>query len=208
MGEIRKAMILAAGLGQRARPMSLIRPKPLFPVLNVPSIARIMEMLRASGVEEIIINLHHLAPLASYYLTALDGFRTITLEEPEILGTGGGVHNAREHLTEPFFLINSDIYFEMDLRAAARDHFDANAAATLVMHDFPRFNQTSVHHDGLIKGFRLTDAPPDSRLLAFSGVHVIDPVIFSFMEPGPGDIITVYKKNDIPGPEGQGSPAA
>ncbi len=198
MSDIGTAMVLAAGFGQRARPLSFVRPKPLFPVLNVPLIDRILRRLRAVGVERVVVNTHHLAEAVVAYLESLDMNLDIhTITESEILGTGGGLKNAEGFLNqEPFYVVNADVYSDIDLLKAGEMHSAHRAMATLVMHDYPLFNQVAVDNDNRVVGFR-GDRPGESgdsiRILAFTGVHVVDPGIFKYIPTGPGDIIDVYQ---------------
>lgn len=200
MKSISKAMVLAAGFGLRARPLTLVRPKPLFPCLTRPLIGHVLEDLARIGVEEVVVNVHHLADQVEAFLAEPPaGLKLKVLREPEILGVGGGLKNAEKLLDSgTFILINSDIYTEIDLKALVRAHFESRAWATLALHDYPKFNQVAVGLDGKIKGFRGSEKPEPGqgglRKLAFTGVHVIDPDIFDLLPPGPGDIIPWYQK--------------
>ena len=195
---LRKAMILAAGFGNRARPMSLVRPKPLFPVLNRPMIAHTLDRLAAAGVEDVVVNTHHLGRAVSDYLSGA-AFRPVihVIHEEVILGTGGGVKNAGPLLDEPFILINSDIVTDIDLSVPVADFERHEPLAVLVLHDDPRFNQVAVDRAGMIRGFRgrLADGvgPGDVATLAFTGIHIVDPRVLSWIPEGPGDIIDVYQ---------------
>lgn len=195
---IKKAMILAAGFGMRARPLTLVRPKPLFPVMNRPLISYTIDRLRRANVTDVVVNTHHLAEKVESFLDGVDNgmsIRTIR-EEDEILGTGGGVKNAEKLIgDEPFLLLNSDIMTECDLLSAVEAHYRARPAATLVMHDYPEFNQAAVDMEGRILGFRGRTVGPEKRYrtLAFTGIHVISPEVFRFIPQGPGDIISVYQ---------------
>ena len=188
-------MILAAGFGERARPLSLVRPKPLFPVLNRPSIEYALDLLIRAGVTDAAVNAHHLSDLLSGFLADRDNLPRIRVfREDRILGTGGGVGHAASFLGGgPFFLINSDIIAGIDLAAVAADHDDHGALVTLVLHDFPLFNQVAVDTGGFIAGFRENPAGSNLRRLAFTGIHVIEPEVLSAIPDGPGDIITVYQ---------------
>jgi mannose-1-phosphate guanylyltransferase len=198
MSYIDTAMVLAAGFGQRARPLSFVRPKPLFPVLNIPLIDRILGRLKTVGVKKVVVNTHHLADTVTVHLHNFDTDLNIhTLMEPEILGTGGGIKNAEAFLSEkPFYVVNSDVYSDIDFIAAAKTHFACRALATLVMHDYPLFNQVAVANHNQVVGFR-NNRPDESggpaRTLAFTGVHVLNPGIFKYIPSGPGDIIDVYQ---------------
>ncbi|MEW6265291.1 MAG: NDP-sugar synthase [Thermodesulfobacteriota bacterium] len=200
---IEQAMILAAGQGVRAVPLSLVRPKPLFPLLNQPLIGHVLDLLAHHGITEVAINLHHLADKLEAYLARLETpVKIRTLREPEILGTGGGVKNAEAFLKDgPFILINSDVKIDLDLSQVVRDHMAHRPMATLVLHDYPRFNQVAVDPAGWIVGFRgkmsgalATGRSLAWRRLAFTGVHVVEPEVLSWLPPGRSDIIAAYQR--------------
>jgi mannose-1-phosphate guanylyltransferase len=188
------AMILAAGFGRRVEPLSLVRPKPLFPVLNRPIIARTLDRLAEIGVKKAVVNTHHLADrVAEYLATGRFDLQVITVFEPTILGTGGGVKNAAAHLGDkPFFLINADIVFDLDLAAAAEAHLAKRPTATLVLHDDARFNQVAVDGSMRIRGFR-TGGGEGLDVLAFTGVHILEPETILALSDGFHDIIPVYQ---------------
>ena len=199
MNGIIKAMILAAGYGTRARPLSYVRPKPLFPVLNKPLIQYAIDRLEAAGVEEAVVNAHHLADRLVDDLTgAVSNLTLFTLREDIILGTGGGIRNAEPFLVDgPFAVINSDIYTDIDLAPVFERHLQSGALATLVLHDHERFNMVGLEGDGetggRIIGFRNRHGTAP-RVLAFTGIHVIDPALLARIPEGPGDIIAVYQQ--------------
>ncbi|MEW5724190.1 MAG: sugar phosphate nucleotidyltransferase [Thermodesulfobacteriota bacterium] len=198
-GAVTKAFVLAAGFGLRARPLSLVRPKPLFPVLGRPLISHTLENLGRAGVGEVVVNAHHLAGRLVDYLTGAHHGPVIEiLREDPILGTGGGIRNATPFLgAAPFFVVNGDIFTDLDLTAAAAEHFENGPLATLALHDHPRFNQVAVDEAGYIAGFRgrlRPGADPRSmRYMAFTGVHVVSPELIGSIPEGPGDIIPVYQ---------------
>ena len=173
-----KAMLLAAGLGTRLRPYTLYRPKPLFPVLNTPLLKLSLDRLRKAGFETVIVNGFH---LKDQIKAALHNERGVILqEEDKVLGTGGGLRMALPHLgSEPILVVNGDIYHTIDYQQVYRHHSDSGAAVTLVMHDFPRFNNVGVDANNQITGFAATEAQPGkfSSTLAFTGIHVVDPAV-------------------------------
>ncbi|MBT6119241.1 MAG: NTP transferase domain-containing protein, partial [Rhodospirillaceae bacterium] len=107
---IRRAMVLAAGHGRRMRPITDSLPKPLVAVAGRAMIDRILDRLAAAGVEEAVVNAHHLAPVLLRHLEVRSGPPAIHVSpEEELLDTGGGVAQALPLLgPEPFFLANSD----------------------------------------------------------------------------------------------------
>ena len=197
---MKQAMILAAGFGLRARPLTRIRHKALLPVLNRPLLAYNLDLLRPLGVQEVLINTHHLAEQVEAALPGLaDGLSLLPLREAEIQGTGGALKNAAGHLyQDPVVVLNGVILTRLDLSAVVREHRARGALVTLVLHDLERFNVVSVDQHGLIRGFRqdhLRPRPGETRrMLAFTGVHVISLALLDHLPEGPSDIIETYLK--------------
>ena len=175
-----KAMILAAGLGTRLRPLTSNRPKALVPVANKPVIEKVMEYLTNHGVTNIVVNAHHhhdqiVKHLKNARLRAEIEVRV----EPKILGTGGGIKNTEDFWShEPFFVINSDILTDIDLAAAYRAHKKGGNLVTLVLHDHEPFNQIRID-DRL----NITDIATENRTgrLAFTGIHIMEPELLSYI---------------------------
>lgn len=178
------AMILAAGLGTRLQPYSLLRPKPLFPVLDRQLLLLTIARLRQAGAGAIVINTHH---LGKQIHSLLAGERGIILQpEEEILGTGGGLRRALKHFDkQPVLVANSDIYHNIDLAEAYRCHLLSGCAATMVVHDCPRFNDVAVAAASRIIGFGGSADPAEKHgdRLAFTGIHVINPEILQQILP-------------------------
>lgn len=189
-------MTLAAGLGTRLRPYSLLRPKPLFPVLGTPILCHILDQLRHAGAGPIIVNTHH---LQDQIVTALQDEADVVLQrEEEILGTGGGLRLASSRFgSEPVLVVNGDIYHTIDLRWVYKQHCAADSIATLVLHDCPRFNNVIVADDGRVLGFGdacHSTAGPEKKL-AFTGIHVINPDLLSVIPPDAAyNIIDCYRE--------------
>ncbi len=169
-----KAMILAAGFGTRLRPYSQLRPKPLFPILNLPLLGLTIAQLRAAGFTEILVNTHYLAPAIIDFLRHE---KDVTIQrEPQILGTGGGLRRALSWFgSEPVLVINGDIVCDLNLRSLYDLHCASGAAASLVVHDLPRFNNVWVDDSGNITGFGEDRATRPGTALAFTGIHIITP---------------------------------
>lgn len=177
-----KAMILAAGLGTRLRPYSLLRPKPLFPVCNVPLLLHTVDALKKAGFRSIVVNCHH---LAEQIIEALAGMDAIILQhEKQILGTGGGLRKAVPHFdNKPVLVINGDIFCDIDLADVYRKHCeDDDHEVTMVMHNYPRFNKVVVE-EMRVTGFDLPSGEASSRLLAFTGIHVVNPGVLKSIPP-------------------------
>ena len=191
-----KAMILAAGLGTRLLPFTLKRPKPLFPILNRPLLHLTISRIRNSGFSEIIVNAHHLRQQIKE--TLQHEANCILQEEDKILGTGGGLRMALSHFNqEPVLIVNGDIYHTVDYQDVYRNHCESKADVTLVLHDYPRFNDVSVNDRLMITGFNGSneEGKNQKRILAFTGIHVIKPDILRIMPPDtPFCIIECYRK--------------
>jgi NDP-sugar pyrophosphorylase family protein len=196
-----KAMILAAGYGERLWPLTADRGKPALPVLGKPLVGYVAEYLSNNGVTEAIVNLHH-AP-ESVREALGDGSRFgLHLEyvfEPVILGTSGGLDNAREHFAdETFIVVNGKIITDIDLRAALQTHREKNALATLVLMrntNRERFSMVETK-DGLIDRFAGMPNEAVEAPLMFTGIHILEPRIFDYIPRGvfSDSVIDVYPK--------------
>ena len=190
-----KAMILAAGLGTRLRPLTEMKPKALMPVANRPILARNAEYLISHGITEIVVNAHHHARQVVDYLKdgASFGIHIEVKVEPEILGTGGGIKNAEDFWDEePFCVINSDILTDIDLNAVYQVHQTSGSLVTLVLHDCEPYNQILVDEQWNIRDIAKANMP---GRYAFTGIHVIDPEVLSHIPQGIfSDIIGCYRQ--------------
>ncbi|HEY6085824.1 MAG TPA: nucleotidyltransferase family protein, partial [Nitrospira sp.] len=131
-----KAMILAAGLGTRLRPLTNTMPKPLLPVAGTPLIVWNLLLLKRHGFRDVIVNLHHLGPMIEQAVGngAKYGLRIWYSQEPVILGTGGGIKQAEPNFSgEPVLILNGDTLVEIDLEALCAFHEQHRAMATLVL---------------------------------------------------------------------------
>jgi len=205
-----KAMILAAGLGTRLRPLTDDRPKALVPVAGRTLLEIALARLRACGVNEVIVNTHHHAQMMADYLKANGNFgmRIEISQEDELLDTGGGLKKAahffldssgNEH--EPFLLHNVDVVSNIDLGRMVQFHTEQNALATLAVQSrktsryllFDEQGQLSGRRAGLDGAVELARPARDLQALAFTGIHVLSPQIFAKMaEEGAFSIIAAY----------------
>ena len=189
-----KSMILAAGFGTRLRPLTDKRPKALMPVANRPILAWAVDYLRNYGSTDIIINAHHHHEQVVAYVRRrhFHGVKIEVKVEPEILGNGGGIKNVEGFFgREPFVVMNVDILTDIDLQAAFRDHTNSGARVTLVLHDCAPYNQIRVDKDRNITDIGKTAS---AGRLAFTGIHIIDPEVLSFIPEGVfSDIIDCYR---------------
>lgn len=182
------AMILAAGLGTRLRPLSDEIPKPVVPVLGRPLCGHAIEFLRGFGAEAFLLNLHHVPEAVRDRVTSwVSGrFPVEFLFEPEILGTGGGIGNAREFLRKGTFLAaNSDAVARFPLGEALARHRENGALATLVL--FPvrskRYTPVRVREDGRIAGFG-AGAPAGAFEGFYTGHLIAEPALLDRIPRG------------------------
>lgn len=179
-----KALVLAAGLGTRLRPYTYVTPKPLFTIVGVAMLDRIINQLVSAGCSSIMVNTHHLsAKIEAHIKKGTYKAEVRTVYEPVILDTGGAVKNIEDFWDdEPFFVVNSDIFTDFDFSMVYRRHIESGSAATLLMHDEPRFNNVAVNIDDSISEFRIKEAG-FGRLLAFTGIQVVSPKILDVIPP-------------------------
>ena len=205
-----KAMILAAGLGTRLRPLTDDRPKALVEIAGRTLLELTLERLRTFGIHEVIINVHHFADKVVDYLRAHRdfGMRIVISRENFLLDTGGGLKKAGwfflenpETSNEPFLLHNVDVLSTIDLRRMAEVHAQGDALATLAVQN--RKTSRYLLSDSSMKlcGRRSgEDGKPELvrtassvTARAFAGIHVISPSLLSMLnEEGAFSIITSY----------------
>ncbi|MBR5193864.1 MAG: NTP transferase domain-containing protein, partial [Bacteroidaceae bacterium] len=131
-----KAMIFAAGLGTRLKPLTDHMPKALVPVAGKPMLEHVILKLIASGFDEIVINVHHFAEQIIEFLKEKNTFGIkiwISDETEELLDTGGGIKKASSLLNEPFLVHNADILSNVDLKALYDFHIASENDATLLV---------------------------------------------------------------------------
>jgi NDP-sugar pyrophosphorylase family protein len=210
-----KAMVLAAGLGTRLRPLTDNRPKALVEVGGRTMLELTLERLKRFGVREAIVNTHHHAEMIEEYLRANNdfGMRIEISREDALLDTGGGLKKAAwffleegDHgaLDEPFFVHNVDVLSKIDLSALTRAHRESGALATLAVQERETSRYLLFDRERRLVGRRRgKDGEPewmhpehsevDAIALAFCGIHVIAPRIFAEMEEnGAFSIIDAY----------------
>lgn len=182
------ALVLAAGLGVRLRPLTTVRAKPAMPVAGTPLISRIIGWLVAHGVTEQVINLHHLP----HTLTAIVGDGSdlgarvrYSWESPQVLGTAGGPRQALSILgAETFFVVNGDTITDVDLKRLAESHRASGALVTLALtphHDSQRYGGVRLDEEGRVVGFTPRGAAAGS--LHFLGVQVASAEAFESVPP-------------------------
>lgn len=185
-----KAMLLAAGLGTRFRPVTDALPKPLFPFLNVPLIRTHLERLGRAGVTDVGINLHHRGDAIRAGLADLPtGFpRVRFFEEPEILGTAGALRNAADWLAgDDFFVVNSDAALDAEFEALLSRQRHARRAATLLVaenQEPARFTPLASEADRIVAFGRKSPWP-----LVYTGVCALSPRVLDRIPAGERSLV-------------------
>ena len=189
-----KAMVFAAGLGTRLRPLTDTMPKALVPVAGKPLLYHVMNKLRRAGYDEFIVNVHHFPEQIREYLASTDFKVQISDESEDLLETGGGILHAEKLILpcqEPFLVHNVDIVSNLDL-AWLQEKTRPEALATLVVSDRPTSRYLLFDDDLRLVGWTDTSTgevrsphpgldPSKYRKLAFAGIHNLSPHIFDCM---------------------------
>jgi len=192
-----KALVLAAGFGTRLKPYTDRLPKPLFPLGGQPILERTIRQLIDGGCDAVVVNTHHLHEQIEIFIQKQRfDIPVVTRYEPEILETGGAIRNVSDFLDqEPFLVVNSDIVTDMDYAEIYNFHKSQDCPVTLVLHDFPEFNNVTIDKDGFVLGFHLKEKPPGAyKDLAFTGVQVVDSSVIPLIPEGPSSSIDLYRK--------------
>lgn len=205
-----KAMIFAAGLGTRLKPLTDHTPKALLPINGKPMLEHVILKLKDAGFNQIAINIHHLGEQIIDFLQANNNFGIeifVSDERDYLLDTGGGIKHAESFLQgdEPFLIHNADILSNIDLRKLYEHHLGTNPLATLLVSKrktsryllFDKENKLCGWRNretGEVKSFYPYFEPNQYKEFAFSGIHVLSPKIFDWMEEWTGkfSIINFY----------------
>ncbi len=204
-----KAMICAAVLGTRLRPLTDSRPKALVEIAGRTLLEITLARLNSFGIRDVIVNVHHFAGMIVDYLKSNDNFGMrieISREDDLLLDTGGGLKKAawfflNDSANEPFILHNVDVISTIDLDRMARFHVENRALATLAVQDRKSTRHLLFDKDLQLCGRDTTTererepfrTSPDLTPLAFSGIHVISPRLLPMItEEGVFSIIGPY----------------
>jgi mannose-1-phosphate guanylyltransferase len=190
-GALVKAMVLAAGLGERMKPLTWNCAKPALPLLNRPSMLHLLEHLARNGVTQVAMNLHYRPETIRKMEPEIQalGLRVFFSEEPSILGTGGGLKKAEPYLSNgPLIMVNSDFVTDCPFTPLQDLHRETGALATLVLTPFEEGTEYgAVEMDGNGRILRIAGRPgPDTgmRRYHFTGIHFLDPAVFREIPEG------------------------
>ena len=206
-----KAMIFAAGLGTRLKPITDTMPKALVPVCGQPLLYHVLTKLVAAGYKDVIVNVHHFPDQIIDYLCINDFGANITVSDERdfLRETGGGIKHVRSLLEEccmqhssPFLVHNVDIISNLDLKWLQEQHRD-DALATIVVSERETQRYFLFDEEGRLKGWTNVKTgevrspfgdidPSRYRKLAFAGIHLMSPAIFdAFDKLGFGDRFSI-----------------
>jgi mannose-1-phosphate guanylyltransferase len=199
-----KAMVLAAGLGTRLRPLTYEIPKPMVPVLDRPVMAHIVNLCERQGFDELVANLHYFPDTIRDYF----GDRLTYVYEDELLGTAGGVRNVRDFFgADPVVVVSGDALTDTDLNKLVERHKSAGGIATLTVkqvEDTREYGVVLHDGDGRIQGFQEKPHPDEALSnLGNCGIYCFNPEIFDyFPEADPvdwaNDVFPVLLEKDVP----------
>jgi NDP-sugar pyrophosphorylase family protein len=187
-----KAMILAAGLGTRLRPLTLTTPKVLLPLRGQPLIARSLNQLAQHGFTDVIINLHHLGEKIEKLLGngKQFGLKISYTHEDKILGTGGGIKNASDLFDNSTVLImNGDILMNLDLKEFVKFHQEKGGIATMVIRPrAAKSEHTPLQVNNEHRILKIEKGLKDPNFM-YTGVQIIEPKLISYLPKGNSCIV-------------------
>jgi mannose-1-phosphate guanylyltransferase len=199
-----KAMVLAAGLGTRLRPLTYEITKPMVPVLDRPVMEHILDLIDRHPFDGVIANLHYFPDTIREYF----GDRISYSFEEELLGTAGGVRSCAEFFgEEPFLVISGDALTDIDLSAFAERHRQSGGIATLAVKrvaDTREYGVVLHDSNGRITGFQEKPEPDEALSdLGNCGIYMFDPRIFDYFPDRPfvdwaKDVYPALLENDVP----------
>jgi mannose-1-phosphate guanylyltransferase len=187
---IRHAMLLTAGLGTRLRPLTLVRAKPAIPLAGEPLVRRIVGRLAASGVTELVLNLHHRPETLAATLgdgSDLGAHVRYSWEYPRILGSAGGPRLAGPIIgADTFFIVNGDTLTDLDLGVLSNAHTESNALVTMALVPNPHPDQyggVRLDDDGAVTGFA-PRGPSARGTFHFIGIQAVSAEAFQSIPGG------------------------
>ena len=183
-GTIRTAFVLAAGLGTRLHPLTLVRPKPLIPIFGKPLITFALDHLSAVGVESFVINTHHLAGQFErlFRENSYCGRDLRLVYEPVLLETGGGIKNAQSWIgNDPFIVYSGDILTDVDIESLIEEHFHQENDVTLALRKTGLAAGVALSADRRVTAIGST---PGQANYDFANISVWNPGIFERIPSG------------------------
>lgn len=186
------AMVLAAGLGTRLRPLTASIPKPALPLLGSSLLEENLALVARLGVGEVVVNAHHLAPrvadLARAAAERLGLVLHLSFESPEALGTGGALVAARPLLDrgETILLVNGDVLTDMELAPALERHRAERPLATMVLRPLPEdadYAPVEIDAEGRVLRIAGLGREGEGKPHLFTGIHFLEPEVLDALPP-------------------------
>ncbi len=200
-----KAMIFAAGLGTRLGEITEHIPKALVDINGKTALRIAAERLTEQGFDDIVVNIHHHPQAMLDEINTLnnEGFKlTVSDESESLLDTGGGLYNARSFFSdEPFLVYNVDIFSDIDLIKLYNHHIESSAIATLAVRHRNGNRMLLIDRNGRMRGWCnnttkeeiiALESRKGLQEIAFTGIHVLSPGIFSLMQEGVYSMTSLY----------------
>jgi NDP-sugar pyrophosphorylase family protein len=185
-----RALILAAGEGNRLRPLTLDCPKPMLPVGGRPILEHLVDLLRRHGIKEIAINLHYRAErIAEHFGNGRRFGVDITYSlEPQLLGSAGAARKLDWYFTEPFVVMYGDVLADVDVSALVDAHSVFGGLVTLALYEVEDPSRCGIVELGPDERIvRFVEKPAPGMIhgtLANAGLYVVDPAVLRFIPPG------------------------
>ncbi len=203
---IQKALILAAGMGTRLRPLTNSRPKALLEYKGKTMLEHVVDQVKEAGIQDVVINIHHFADQIIEFVNRQKNFGiniTFSDERERLMDTGGAIIKAKRFLAggEAFLVHNIDIHSNLDIREMYGKHCDKGALATLAVRHRKTSRNLLIDEEGQLCGWRnnetgeqiLVKDKPGLEPVAFSGIHIVDPKLFEHLtRSDPFSIVKAY----------------
>ncbi len=188
-----KAFLLAAGYGERLRPLTDMMPKPLAPVCNAPCLCAAVALIREAGIVEVVCNLHYRPGDIEEFIGSRDNFglNFRFSREERILGTGGGLKHCQGQLGGgPVFLINGDVISDLDTAAFMKEFLASGLPAMAVLREMPAGETGTVAvRDGMIADFRGTLGSGLPHRHDYTGIAALSPEAFAYLSDEPTSVV-------------------
>ena len=185
-----KAVLMAGGEGSRLRPLTIVRPKPMVPIVNKPVMEHVLSLLKRHGITDVIVTVQYLASVIEDYFgdgSSL-GMRIQYSVEEVPLGTAGSVKAVQDQLDDTFIVISADALTDFDLGSIIEFHREHKATATLTLYQVPNpleYGVVIIDGDGKIQQF--LEKPSWGEVFSDTvntGIYVLEPSIFDYYEAG------------------------
>lgn len=198
-----KAMVFAAGLGTRMRPLTITTPKPLVKVHGKFLLDYSIDLFKNSGIKKFVINTHYLADQVEKHIKNLKGIEVKISHEKELLETGGGVKKVlSEFGKESFFTLNSDVIVvdpQNKMLKKMADFFDPEKMDALLLLNPVK---SSIGYEGfgdfdLASDFQLINPGVKSKKYVFTGLQILNPAIFNNSPSGAFSLNVFFKNSTL-----------